>query len=39
MLGYGALGRESARLLKALGMKIIVANTSGKATVEADSVS
>jgi phosphoglycerate dehydrogenase-like enzyme len=30
--GYGALGRESARLLKALGMKIIAANTSGKAT-------
>jgi phosphoglycerate dehydrogenase-like enzyme len=32
MLGYGALGRETARLLKAHGMKIIAANTSGKAT-------
>ncbi|WRT69848.1 uncharacterized protein IL334_006839 [Kwoniella shivajii] len=32
LLGYGALGRETARLLKAHGMKIIAANTSGKAT-------
>ncbi|WVQ72853.1 hypothetical protein IAR50_002414 [Cryptococcus sp. DSM 104548] len=32
MLGYGALGRESARLLSCLGMKIIAANTSGTAT-------
>ncbi|TYJ53661.1 hypothetical protein B9479_005687 [Cryptococcus floricola] len=32
MLGYGALGRESARLLSCLGMKIIAANTSGSAT-------
>lgn len=31
MLGYGALGRETARLLKSHGMKIIAANTSGKA--------
>lgn len=30
--GYGTLGRETARLLKALGMKVIAANTSGKAT-------
>lgn len=30
--GYGALGRESARLLKAMGMKIIACNTSGKQT-------
>lgn len=30
--GYGALGRETARLLKAHGMRIIAANTSGKAT-------
>ncbi|RSH87130.1 hypothetical protein EHS25_003621 [Saitozyma podzolica] len=32
VLGYGTLGRETARLLKALGMKVIAANTSGKAT-------
>lgn len=32
MLGYGQLGRESARLLKAMGMRIVAANTSGKAT-------
>ncbi|WWC63763.1 uncharacterized protein I303_106368 [Kwoniella dejecticola CBS 10117] len=32
LLGYGALGRESARLLKSFGVKIIAANTSGKAT-------
>ncbi|WWC66023.1 uncharacterized protein I303_108645 [Kwoniella dejecticola CBS 10117] len=32
LLGYGALGRETARLLKAHGMRIIAANTSGKAT-------
>lgn len=31
MLGYGALGRETARLLKSHGMRIIAANTSGKA--------
>jgi len=31
MLGYGALGRETARLLKAHGMRVIAANTSGKA--------
>ncbi|ODN79292.1 hypothetical protein L202_03304 [Cryptococcus amylolentus CBS 6039] len=31
-LGYGCLGRESARLLKAHNMRIIAANTSGKAT-------
>jgi phosphoglycerate dehydrogenase-like enzyme len=31
MLGYGALGRETARLLQSHGMKIIAANTSGKA--------
>lgn len=30
MLGYGALGRESARLLKAHGMRIVAANTTGK---------
>lgn len=30
--GYGSLGRETARLLKAHGMRIIAANTSGKAT-------
>lgn len=30
--GYGALGRETARLLKSFGMTIIAANTSGKAT-------
>ena len=34
MLGYGALGRETARLLKSHGMKIIAANTSGKANVQ-----
>lgn len=38
MQGYGALGRETARLLKAHGMRIIAANTSGKAT-EDNSVS
>lgn len=32
MLGYGALGRETARLLKSHGMKIIAANTSGNAS-------
>ncbi|KAK8849834.1 hypothetical protein IAR55_005170 [Kwoniella newhampshirensis] len=32
LLGYGALGRETARLLKAHGMRVIAANTSGKAT-------
>lgn len=32
MLGYGALGRETARLLKAHGMRIIAANSSGKAS-------
>ncbi|WVR07904.1 hypothetical protein IAU60_004947 [Kwoniella sp. DSM 27419] len=32
LLGYGALGRETARLLKSHGMKVIAANTSGKAT-------
>lgn len=32
MLGYGALGRETARLLKSHGMRVIAANTSGKAT-------
>ncbi|KIR26799.1 oxidoreductase [Cryptococcus deuterogattii 99/473] len=32
LLGYGSLGRETARLLKAHGMRIIAANTSGKAT-------
>ncbi|WVQ95895.1 hypothetical protein IAU59_002994 [Kwoniella sp. CBS 9459] len=32
LLGYGALGRETARLLKAHGMKIIAANTSGKSS-------
>lgn len=31
MLGYGALGRETARLLKAHGMRVVAANTSGKA--------
>ncbi|WRT64449.1 uncharacterized protein IL334_001381 [Kwoniella shivajii] len=31
-LGYGALGRQSARLFKAFGTNIIAANTSGKAT-------
>ncbi|WWD20463.1 hypothetical protein CI109_104939 [Kwoniella shandongensis] len=31
-LGYGALGRETARLLKAHGMRIVAANTSGKAS-------
>lgn len=34
MLGYGALGRETARLLKAHGMRIIAANTSGKKTTD-----
>jgi len=34
MLGYGALGRETARLLKSHGMKVIAANTSGKATTQ-----
>lgn len=34
MLGYGALGRETARLLKAHGMRVIAANTSGKATTQ-----
>jgi len=34
MLGYGALGRETARLLKSHGMRIIAANTSGKATTQ-----
>lgn len=32
MLGYGALGRETARLLKAHGMRIITANSSGQAS-------
>lgn len=32
MLGYGALGRETARLLKAHGMRIIAANSSGQAS-------
>ncbi|WVQ84835.1 hypothetical protein IAT38_006992 [Cryptococcus sp. DSM 104549] len=32
LLGYGALGRETARLLKAHGMRVIAANTTGKAT-------
>lgn len=32
MLGYGALGRETARLLKAHGMRIIAANSTGKAS-------
>ncbi|RSH81373.1 hypothetical protein EHS25_006905 [Saitozyma podzolica] len=32
MLGYGSLGRETARLLQAHGMRIVAANTSGKAT-------
>lgn len=30
LLGYGALGRETARLLKAHGMRVVAANTSGK---------
>ncbi|WVW79624.1 hypothetical protein I302_101593 [Kwoniella bestiolae CBS 10118] len=34
-LGYGALGRETARLLQSFGMKLIAANTSGKATPQA----
>jgi len=34
MLGYGALGRETARLLKSHGMRVIAANTSGKATTQ-----
>ena len=34
MLGYGALGRETARLLKSHGMRIIAANTSGKANTQ-----
>jgi len=34
MLGYGALGRETARLLKSHGMKVIAANTSGRATTQ-----
>jgi phosphoglycerate dehydrogenase-like enzyme len=34
MLGYGALGRETARLLKANGMNIIAANTTGKASTD-----
>ncbi|KAL7420829.1 hypothetical protein Q5752_004782 [Cryptotrichosporon argae] len=38
MLGYGALGRESARLLKAHGMRVIAANTSGKASPETEYV-
>ena len=32
LLGYGALGRETARLLKAHGMRVVAANTSGKRT-------
>lgn len=32
MLGYGSLGRETARLLQAHGMRIVAANTSGEAT-------
>ncbi len=28
--GYGALGRETARLLKSFGMTIIAANTSAR---------
>ncbi|TXT10604.1 hypothetical protein VHUM_02109 [Vanrija humicola] len=38
MLGYGALGRESARLLKAHGMRVIAANTSGRSTSETEYV-
>jgi phosphoglycerate dehydrogenase-like enzyme len=34
MLGYGALGRETARLLKSHGMRIIAANTSGNASTQ-----
>jgi phosphoglycerate dehydrogenase-like enzyme len=34
MLGYGALGRETARLLESHGMRVIAANTSGKATTQ-----
>lgn len=30
--GYGALGRESARLLNAMGMRIIACNTTGQKT-------
>ncbi|WVQ80903.1 hypothetical protein IAT38_003010 [Cryptococcus sp. DSM 104549] len=32
LLGYGSLGRETARLLKAHGMHVIAANTSGGPT-------
>ena len=38
LLGYGALGRETARLLQAFGMRIVACNTSGKRT-EQDGVS
>ena len=34
LLGYGALGRETARLCKALGMRVVAANTSGKKTAD-----
>lgn len=36
MLGYGALGRATARLLKAHGMRIIAANTRGEAGEESE---
>ncbi|BEJ10965.1 hypothetical protein CspHIS471_0103870 [Cutaneotrichosporon sp. HIS471] len=29
LIGYGAIGRETARLLKAFGMRVIAANTNG----------
>ena len=38
LLGYGALGRETARLLQAFGMRILACNTSGERT-EQDGVS
>ncbi|RSH78541.1 uncharacterized protein EHS24_002267 [Apiotrichum porosum] len=38
LLGYGALGRETARLLKAHGMRVIAANTTGQSTSETEYV-
>lgn len=32
LLGYGHIARETARLLKAFGCKIVAANTAGKRT-------
>lgn len=32
LLGYGALGRETARLLQGFGMRIVACNTSGERT-------